>query len=125
MKKHKLIVMMLAVAALWGCEKEDHITVSPDQLYGRWQQESSEYYWTFGGDGTGNLVNLGAFRPGDENNGDFTWTINNGDELEMEFRGSGELGGIDIVKTVTITGITDATVRWEDVYGRETSLKKI
>lgn len=95
------------------------------ELWGQWVKEGTQYYWTFESDGTGNLVNRGEFEEGDENNGDFTWTINGGDELEVEFKGSGELGGIDIVKLYTIKEISSTMVRWEDVYGRSTKLIRL
>jgi hypothetical protein len=47
-----------------------------------------------------------------------------GDELELEFKGSGELGGIDIVKLFTIKDIDESTMRWEDVYGRTMNLTR-
>ena len=108
---------------MWSCGKDDHLDVSPSELYGQWMQEDNHNYrWTFNSDGTGNLVNQGEFDSDDENNGNFTWTINGGDELELEFKGSGELGGIDIVKLFTIKEIDESSVRWEDVYGRTTRL---
>lgn len=116
---------MCACALVWSCGREDHLDVNPSQLYGRWVKEGTQYYWTFESNGTGNLVNLGEQDPDDENNGDFTWTINNGDELELEFRGSGELGGIDIVKLYTITEISSSNMVLEDVYGRERKLVKV
>lgn len=99
--------------------------MKPSQLYGEWTQDNNRnYHWTFNDNGTGNLVNVGEFEPGDGNNGDFTWQINGGDELELEFKGSGELGGIDIVKLFTIKAIDETTMRWEDVYGRTMNLTR-
>ena len=125
MKIRKILLMVVAVACLAGCSEKDHITVAPSELYGLWQQADSEYFWTFRSDRTGNLVNRGEVREGDEDNGDFTWTINDGDQLEVEFRGSGELGGIDIVKLYTLKEVTATTVKWEDMYGRVTRLVKV
>lgn len=118
-------MVLLGTLLAWSCGKEEHLEVSPSELWGEWVQEGSEYYWTFEEGGTGNLVNRGEFDPEDENNGDFTWTINGGDELEVEFKGSGELGGIDIVKLYTIKEVSSSTVKWEDVYGRTTRLKRV
>ena len=118
------IVLACACALAWSCGKDDHLDVSPSELYGVWVQDDGLYRWTFNSDGNGNLVNTGEFDPEDENNGDFTWTINGGDELELEFRGSGDLGGIDIVKLFTIKAIDNSHMRWEDIYGRTTSLSR-
>lgn len=124
-KKIVRIMMMVVVAVcMAGCGDKDHITVEPAELYGYWQQENSLYFWTFNADRTGNLVNRGEVLEGDEDNGDFTWVINDGDQLEVEFRGSGELGGIDIVKLYTLKEVTSETVKWEDMYGRVTRLIK-
>ena len=127
MKKNFLSFCFLvcACALVWSCGKDDHLEVSPSQLYGEWVKEGTQYYWTFESNGTGNLVNRGEFDPEDDNNGDFTWTINGGDELEVEFKGSGELGGIDIVKLYTIKEISSSMVRWEDIYGRTTKLERV
>lgn len=129
-KKYKKFLffcfLACACALVWSCGKEKHLEVSPDQLYGEWTLDSNtDYHWTFASDGTGSLVNYGEFDPDDETNGDFTWALSNGDELEVEFKGSGELGGIDIVKQYTIKEISTTALRWEDVYGRESALTKI
>jgi hypothetical protein len=120
------MMMALVATALWGCgEKETHLDVDPTLLYGRWQRTGTEYYWTFNADGTGNLVNRGVVEEGDEDNGDFTWTLTDGDQLLVEFRGSGELGGIYIPKRYTIKEISTTTLRWVDIYDRTTNLTKI
>ena len=125
-RKAKIFFLACVCALAWSCGKDDHLDVSPSQLYGKWMQEDNRNYrWTFESDGTGNLVNLGEFDPDDENNGDFTWKINGGDELELEFKGNGELGGIDIVKLFTVKEIDESSMKWEDVYGRTTSLIRI
>lgn len=130
MAKVKRIVfalVLLGTLLAWSCgREEEHLQVSPSELWGEWVQDSdSNYHWTYNSDGTGNLLHVGVFDPEDENNGDFTWTINNGDELEVEFKGSGELGGIDIVKLYTIKAISATAMRWEDVYGRSTAFSKV
>ena len=117
-------MMVVVAVCMAGCGDKDHITVEPGELYGYWQQENSLYFWTFNDDRTGNLVNRGEVEEGDVDNGDFTWVINDGDQLEVEFRGSGELGGIDIVKLYTLKEVTAETVKWEDMYGRVTRLIK-
>lgn len=123
--KH-IIFFACACACVWSCGKDEGLDVKPSQLYGEWTQDNNRnYHWTFNDNGTGNMVNVGEFEPGDENNGDFTWQINGGDELELEFKGSGELGGIDIVKLFTIKDIDESTMRWEDVYGRTMNLTRI
>lgn len=125
MKKNWLWMAVLAAMLLWGCGEKDHLEVDPSELYGAWVQSGSEYYWTFNSDGTGSLVNRGEVAEGDDENGDFTWSLSDGDQLLAEFRGSGELGGIYIAKQYTITEITATALRWEDVYGRTTSLERI
>lgn len=100
--------------------------VNPSQLYGEWVQDSdNNYHWTFNSDGTGSLIHTGSTSAGDDANGDFTWILSNGDELEVEFKGSGELGGIDITKLYTIKAISASALRWEDSYGRSTEFTKI
>ena len=74
---------------------------------------------------SGNLVNRGEVEEGDEDNGDFTWTLTEGDQLLTEFRGGGELGGIYIPKRYTIKEISTTTLRWVDIYDRSTNLTKI
>lgn len=118
--------MALAATMLWACiGEEDHLNVDPTMLYGHWVKTGSEYYWTFNADGTGNLVNRGEVEEGDEDNGDFTWTLSEGDQLLTEFRGGGELGGIYIPKRYTIKEISSTTLRWVDIYDRSTKLEKI
>ena len=75
-----------------GCFKdEEHIDVDPAMLVGTWQQENgSRGQWTFHSGGTGNKVVSSDFDPDDENNGDFTWTLDR-DELELTFRGTSGL----------------------------------
>ena len=110
----------------WSCGKDEGLVVNPKQLWGEWVQDSdTNYHWTFNEDWTGELVHTGSVAPGDDNNGAFTWKINGGDELEAEFTGSGELGGIVIVKLYTIKKITSTTLRWEDQYGRTTNYTKV
>lgn len=118
-----------ACAVVWSCgEKEEHLVVSPSQLWGEWvySRGSAEYHYTFEQDGKGNKVNLGEFDPDDENNGDFTWKINGGDELELEFRGSSQgSGGIDITKLFTITAISETSMTWKDIHDRTMTLKRV
>lgn len=122
----KILMVLLAVAGMWSCNREEeHLNVDPTLLYGRWVQVDKPYYWTFNADGTGNLVNREAVQEGDEDNGDFTWTLTDGDQLLAEFRGSGELGGIYIPKRYTIKEISTTTLRWVDIYDRTTNLTKI
>ena len=119
-------MMALVATMLWACgEKETHLNVDPTLLYGRWVKNGTQYYWTFNADGTGNLVNRGEVEEGDEDNGDFTWTLTEGDQLLTEFRGGGELGGIYIPKRYTIKEISTTTLRWVDIYDRSTNLTKI
>lgn len=126
MKRIRLLLMAVAMVGLWGCNDEEvHINVDPAMLYGQWNQDNSQYYWTFNSDGTGTKVNRGEVEEGDENNGDFTWTLSDGDQLETVFTGGGELGGIYINKTYTIREISTTTLRWEDIYGRVTPFTKV
>lgn len=121
----KILMVLLAVAGMWSCNREEeHLNVDPTLLYGRWVQVDEPYYWTFNADGTGNLVNREAVQEGDEDNGDFTWTLSDGDQLLTEFRGSGELGGMYIPKLYTIKEISTTSLRWEDQYGRSTNFNK-
>jgi hypothetical protein len=120
----KILMVLLAVAGMWSCNREEHLNVDPTLLYGRWVQVDKPYYWTFNADGTGNLVNREAVQEGDADNGDFTWTLSDGDQLLTEFRGSGELGGMYIPKLYTIKEISTTSLRWEDQYGRSTNFNK-
>ncbi len=121
--------MALAMGALWSCgDKEEHLVVSPSQLWGEWVyvRGNAEYHYSFEGNGTGNKVNRGEFDPDDENNGDFTWEIDGGDELKLEFRGSEHgSGGIDITKYFTITAISETSMTWRDVYDRKMTLTRV
>lgn len=131
MKKFRFsfFLMAMAVGMLWGCgDKEEHLVVSPSQLWGEWVfvRGDAEYHYRFDQDGNGNKVNLGEFESDDENNGDFTWKINGGDELELEFRGSSQgSGGIDIIKLFTITAISDMSMTWKDIYDRTMVLSRV
>lgn len=119
-----MVLLACASAMVWSCgEKETHINVNPSQLWGTWIQ-GANYQWRFDSNGTGNCVNLGEFDPEDENNGDFSWTIDV-DELEVEYKGSGELGGIDIVKLYTVKEISETAMKWEDPYGRIRTFTKL
>lgn len=122
----KILMVLLAVAGMWSCNREEeHLNVDPTLLYGRWVQVDEPYYWTFNADGTGNLVNREAVQEGDEDNGDFTWTLTDGDQLETVSTGSGELGGIYIPKHYTIKEISTTTLRLVNIYDRTTNLTKI
>lgn len=122
----KILMVLLAVAGMWSCNREEeHLNVDPTLLYGRWVQVDKPYYWTFNADGTGNLVNREAVQEGDADNGDFTWTLTDGDQLETVSTGSGELGGIYIPKHYTIKEISTTTLRLVNIYDRTTNLTKI
>ena len=109
---------------MFGCGKTEHLDVQPEQMVGYWQRSNSQYFYTFNSNGTGNLVNRGETEDGDENTGNFEWTITM-DELKLEFRGTGEVGSIDIIKYFTVTEISDTSMKWEDIYGREMTLIKV
>lgn len=126
LRRTKVFFLACACVLAWGCKKDEHLDVNPSQLWGEWVQDSDRnYHWTFNSDWTGELVHTGSVAPGDLNNGDFTWSLSNGDELEVEFKGSGELGGIDNTKQYTIKAISASALRWEDIYGRSTEFTKI
>lgn len=129
MKRRFLYIVFIACACayMWSCgERDEGLVVSPSQLWGEWVQVSdTNYHWTYNTDGTGTLIHTGSFDPGDEHNGYFNWKINGGDELEVEFTGSGELGGIAIIKLYTIKSISSTAMEWVDSYGRRTKYRKL
>ena len=123
-RRVKIITLLLMLCPLVvGCFKdEEHINVDPAMLVGTWQQENgSRGQWTFYGGGTGNKIVTSDFAPDDENNGNFTWTLNR-DELELTFRGTSGL--FEIPHEYVIKEISSSSMKWKDEVDRTMTFTK-
>ncbi|MBP3763695.1 MAG: hypothetical protein J6I49_07455 [Bacteroidales bacterium] len=122
--KTRMILLLAALVPLFtSCvEKEKHINVSPGQLHGEWIQTGTQKYWTYNSDGTGNKVDKSEFDDGDENNGDFEWSVRQ-DELRHVFHG--RQGNQSIPKNYTVTSITSTSMKWKDEYDRTMTFSKV
>ena len=128
MKRNKSIKWLSAVLlslAMSGCslfDRDDHLSVSEDQLYGCWVKENSEEYWRYNENGTGVTWDEADDISEEESNLSFTWTVRE-DELTHIFRG--EMDNQAVPKVYTIKAINNNTMRWEDDYGISYKLNKV
>lgn len=128
MKKVR-IVRLLAVAlmsvTMSGCfmfNNETHIVVDEEQLYGKWQEGSTQVYWRYLADSTGVTWDEGEDITEEESNLTFNWTVR-GDVLTHVF--SGSQGNQAVPKVYTITSIDESHMEWKDDYGMTKSLNKL
>lgn len=119
-----LAIVLLLPLLTAGCslfEKETHINVDADQLYGKWQEGSTQVYWRYLADGTGVTWDMGEEISEEESNLVYSWTVN-GDVLTHVF--SGEQGNQAVPKVYTITEIDNSHMLWKDDYGMTKTLYK-
>ena len=123
-KVYRLAVMFVLSAGcltLSGCLKDFFLDVNPDDLTGRWVVEGTQEYWRFRSDGTGVTWDESEDISESESNLKFEWTLD-GNELTCVFRGENENQAVP--KVYLISEISDELLKWEDWFGRTTTLVK-
>ncbi len=101
-----------------GCNREgEGITVSEGQVYGVWQKEGTQEYWSYREDGTGHTWDRadGIDNETDSGSVAYNWSINNGDQLRHRFSGT-NIGDM-VVRTYTITSISATQMEREEEIG--------
>lgn len=116
----KRIVFLMALGALMfaGCNRDkEGITVSESQLYGVWQKQGTQEYWSYREDGSGHTwdVSDGIENETDSGSVAYNWSINNGDQLRHRFSGT-NIGDM-VVRTYTITSISATLMEREEEIG--------
>ncbi len=102
--------------------KQRSTNIVPEQLCGEWVQEGTQSHWIYYPDGTGSKVNRSEFEDDDEHNGNFEWSISDG-EIRHVFRG--RRGNQNIHKYYTVTAINSGSMKHKDGYGRTVSFSKV
>lgn len=115
-----LMALMMTACSLF--DKEPHITVNESQLYGKWQEGSTQVYWRYAYDGTGVTWDEGEDIMEEESNLTYTWTVR-GDVLTHVFTGAQDNQAVP--KVYTITFIDDSRMEWKDDYGMTKTLTKL
>ena len=103
-------------------DKETHINVEPEQLYGKWQEGTTEVYWRYLSDSTGVTWDEGEEISEQESNLTYRWTVH-GDVLTHVFTGA--QGNQAVPKVYTITEINNSRMEWKDDYGMTKTLTKL
>lgn len=101
-----------------GCNHEgEGITVSEGQVYGVWQKEGTQEYWSYREDGTGHTWDRadGIDNETDSGSVAYSWSISNGDQLRHRFSGT-NIGDM-VVRTYTITSISATQMEREEEIG--------
>ena len=109
---------VLAAGLLFaGCRHDDGITVNEEQLYGVWQKQGTQELWTYREDGTGHTWDRadGIMNETDSGSVAYSWSINNGDQLRHRFSGT-NIGDM-VVRTHTITAISETEMEREEEIG--------
>ena len=107
--------LLFASCGLFGGD-DTHITVSDDQLYGRWQKRGTFEYWRYRTDGTGVTWDESEDVTEEESNLTYEWTLN-GDRLTHVFHGAEDNQAVP--KVYTIKEISATAMKWEDDYKME------
>lgn len=119
------MVVTLMSAMMSGCflfDKETHINVDENQLYGKWQEGSTQVYWRYVSDGTGVTWDEGEDISEEESNLTYSWSVR-GDVLTHVFTGIQENQAVP--KVYTITEIDESHMLWKDDYGMTKTLTKL
>ena len=126
MKKGVVLLLMAASSMLMtSCflfDKETHITVEEEQLYGKWQEGATQVYWRYVEGGTGVTWDEGEDVSEEESNLTYSWTVR-GDVLTHVFSGAQDNQAVP--KVYTITAIDAGSMGWKDDYGMTKTLTKI
>ncbi len=108
--------------SLVGCSDDPVLDVNPDDLTGKWVVENTQEYWRFRSGGTGVTWDESEDISEEESNLRFEWMLDR-DELTCVFRGENENQAVP--KVYRIREITTSSMKWENIYGQTTRLKKI
>lgn len=121
-------IKLLGVAALSmlmsSCflfDKETHINVEEEQLYGKWQEGTTQVYWRYLSGGTGVTWDEGEDISEEESNLTYSWTVN-GDVLTHVFTGAQDNQAVP--KVYTITEMDENRMLWKDDYGLTKTLTR-
>lgn len=116
--------MALGVLLFAGCNRDNEgIEVSESQLYGLWQKQGTQEYWSYREDGTGHTWDRadGILNETDSGSVAYSWSISNGDQLRHRFSGT-NIGDM-VVRTYTITSISASEMEREEEIGNYKLLK--
>lgn len=107
-------MLVLGALAVTSCgEKDNHITVSDDQVIGLWLRSGSQEYWRYNADHTGASWDASEDISDVETNMSLTWSLD-GDQLMHVFTGA--MNNQAVPKTYTISSISSSTMVWYDNY---------
>lgn len=115
-------LMSVLMSGCFGFNNETHITVDEEQLYGKWQEGSTQVFWRYNADNSGVTWDEGEDISEEESNLTYQWTVR-GDVLTHVF--SGAQGNQAVPKVYTITSIDENQMEWKDDYGMTKSLTKV
>lgn len=99
-----------------------HITVSEEDLHGKWLKTATQEYWRYNADGTGVTWDESEDIAEEESNLTYFWTIK-GDVLTHVF--TGEMENQAVPKVYTVTSISSSDMTWKDDYGMSFSFTKV
>lgn len=116
------VLMSVLMTGCFFFDSETHIVVEEEQLYGKWQEGSSQVYWHYNDDGTGVTWDEGEEISEEESNLTYQWTVS-GDVLTHVF--SGSQANQAVPKVYTITAIDNRQMVWKDDYGMTKTLTKV
>lgn len=109
---------MVVVAALMGACNNDRvgIEVEPEQLYGVWQKQGTQEFWSYREDGTGHTWDKADDIMNETDSGSivYGWSIS-GDQLRHRYVGT-NIGDM-VVRTHTITEISETEMKREEEIG--------
>ncbi len=116
--------MLLAAGLLaTACHTDNEgITVSEEQLYGVWQKNGTEEFWSYREDGTGHTWDRADDIMNETDSGSvaYSWSIS-GDQLRHRFSGT-NIGDM-VVRTYTITSINGGRMVREEEIGTYTLVR--
>lgn len=117
-----LVLMSMLVSGCSWFDKETHIHVDEDQLYGKWQEGTSQTYWRYLSGGEGVTWDESEGISEEESNLTYSWTLRE-DVLTHVFTGAQENQAVP--KVYTITSIDNSSMEWKDDYGMTKTLVKV
>ena len=110
-------LVVLAALLVVGCwHEEEGITVSDEQLYGVWQKQGTQEFWSYREDGTGHTWDQADDIMNETDSGSvaYSWSVS-GDQLRHRFSGT-NIGDM-VVRTYTITAISATEMEREEEIG--------
>lgn len=111
-----LFVLAAGLLATACHTDNEGITVSEEQLYGVWQKNGTEEFWSYREDGTGHTWDRADDIMNETDSGSvaYSWSIS-GDQLRHRFSGT-NIGDM-VVRTYTITAISASEMEREEEIG--------